>query len=237
MTCEEIIIKLQSKASKKHKANVIRMGIPEDYSIGVSTTIIRNIAKEIEKSNELAYKLWKTGYHEARLLAVLIFERNNLNTEDIEYLMNDVISWDLCDHLCKNLIIKLPNYDNYIIEWISSSQIYKKRAAFVLIASSVIHDKNIADNKLDDYLQLIFKYSHDNHEHIKKAISWALREIGKKDFNYNEKALLLAHEFIDHGDKVQVWIGRNAIKELENVTKVADRERLISTNTKTGSRF
>ena len=112
--CEEIIIKLQSKASKKHKANVVRMGIPEDYSIGVSTAIIRSIAKEIEKSNELACKLWKTGYHEARLLA---------------------------------------------------------------------------------------------------------------------------HEFIDHGDKVQVWIGRNAIKELENVTKVADRERLISTNTKTGSRF
>lgn len=102
MICQEIIMELKSRASERYKANVVRMGIPEKYSIGVSTTIVRKIAKGIEKSNELAYELWKTQYHEARLLAVLIFEKNKLSMEEINHLMNDVISWDLCDHLCKN---------------------------------------------------------------------------------------------------------------------------------------
>jgi 3-methyladenine DNA glycosylase AlkD len=213
------------------------MGIPEEYSIGVSTAIVRKIAKEIENSNELAYELWKTGYHEARLLAVLLFEKNKLSIEDVEGLMNDVISWDLCDHLCKGLIIKQTYYNDLIVKWIDSSHTYKKRAAFTLMASSVIHDKDITKSILDNYLELIDKNSQDSHEHIKKSISWALREIGKKDFNYNEKVLLLAYKLKEDGNKVQIWIARDVIKELENVVKVDDRKRLISANSKMGRKY
>lgn len=234
MTCQEIITKLKSKTDEKYKANVVRMGIPEEYSIGVSTAIVRKIAKEIENSNELAYELWKTGYHEARLLAVLLFEKNKLSIEDVEGLMNEVISWDLCDHLCKDLIIKQTYYNDLIIKWVDSSHTYKKRAAFTLMASSIIHDKNITENILDNYLELIDKNSQDNHEHIKKTVSWALRGIGKKDFDYNKKALVLAYKFKEDGNKVQVWIAKDVIKELENVVKVDDRKRLISTNSKMG---
>lgn len=237
MTCQEIITKLKSKADEKYKANVVRMGIPEEYSIGVSTAMIRKIAKGIEDSNELAYELWKTAYHEARLLAVLLFEQDKLSIEDIEGLMNEVISWDLCDHLCKSLIIKQVYYNDLIIKWVESSHTYKKRAAFTLMASSLIHDKNISDYTLDNYLGLIHEKSQDKHQHIKKAISWALREIGKKDFKYNEKALLLAHDLKDNGTKIQVWIAKDAIKELENIVKVDERKRLISTKSKMGRKI
>lgn len=76
MTCEEIIAELQANASEKYKANVVKMGIPQEYSIGVSTAVIRSLAKKCGKSNELAFALWQSGYHEAKLLAVLIFEKN-----------------------------------------------------------------------------------------------------------------------------------------------------------------
>lgn len=82
------------------------MGIPEKCSIGVSTTEVRRLAKEIGKSNELAFEVWETGYHDAKLLAVFLFDKKQISHKDIEQLMNDVFSWDLCDHLCKNLIIK-----------------------------------------------------------------------------------------------------------------------------------
>lgn len=75
------------------------MGIPEEYSIGVSTAVVRAIVKKAGKSNELARELWNSGYHEAKLLAVLVFD--------------------------------------------------KKRTAFVLIASSVIHNKAITNDTLD----------------------------------------------------------------------------------------
>lgn len=139
---------------------------------------------EINKSNEFAYELWRTGYHEAKLLAVLVFDKEHLSLHEVELLMDDVCSWDLCDHLCKNPIIKLKDYQNLIEKWCISKTTYIKRVAFTLMASAVIHEKLISYDILDDYLKLISEHSDDNREHVKKAVSWALRKIGKRDFKY-----------------------------------------------------
>lgn len=234
MTCDEIILELKSISSEKYKANVVKMGIPENNSIGVSTGDIRKLAKGIKKSNELACQLWGTGYHEAKLLAVLIFDKESLSLHDVILLMNEVCSWDLCDHLCKNLIIKLKNYEDLIGKWCISKATYSKRAAFTLIASVVIHDKSIPDDVLDEYLKFIYNNSDDEREHVKKAVSWALREIGKRDFNYQEKAILLAHELKENGSKTQIWIAKDALKELKKLVKVEGRGRLISSDSQMG---
>ncbi|MDD3415301.1 MAG: DNA alkylation repair protein [Lachnospiraceae bacterium] len=234
MICSEVIEKLQSYSSEKYKANVVKMGIPEKCSIGVPTSDIRKLAKEIGKSNELAFDLWETGYHEAKLLAVLLFEKNKISHADIEKLMSGVFSWDLCDHLCKNLIIKIKNYDEFIVKWSNSTEIYKMRAAFTLIASAAIHDNKITEDTIDKYLELIKECSSVQQEHVKKAVSWALREIGKIDYKNNEKALILANELKENGNKTQIWIAKDVLKEIENVVKVAGRKRLISKNTKMG---
>lgn len=105
--------------------------------------------------------------------------------------MSEVLSWDLCDHLCKNLIIKLDYYEDFIFNWIAA-------------------------------------------DHIKKAVSWVLREIGKTDFEYAEKVLLTAYDLLASGNKVQIWIAKDVIKELETVVKVKERKRLITSNSKMG---
>lgn len=234
MTCQTILKQMKSRSSEQYRKNVIRMGIPESCSIGVSTATIRELAKKIEKSNDMAWELWNTGYHEAKLLAVLLFDKKTVSLDDIERMMADTASWDLCDHLCKNLIIKMNEYYQFIDKWVTSSHTYKKRAAFTLIASSAIHDKKITDDTLDKYLQMIFDFSQNDHEHIKKAVSWALREIGKRDFEYCEKSLILAYELKQSGNKVQVWIANNAIKELSSLVKAEGRTRLISSNSQMG---
>ena len=104
-----------------------------------------------------------------------------------------------------------------------------------MIASSVIHNKSITNDTLDDYLRIIHDYSDNEQDHVKKAVSWTLREVGKKDFTYNEKAILLAYELKDNGNKTQIWIAKDAIKELENLVRVEGRKRLISTNTQMGN--
>ncbi|BCZ47885.1 hypothetical protein psyc5s11_39520 [Clostridium gelidum] len=234
MTCDEIILELKSISSEKYKANVVKMGIPENNSMGVSTGDIRKLAKGIKKSNKFAYELWRTGYHEAKLLAVLVFDIEYLSLHEVELLINDVCSWDLCDHLCKNLIIKLKDYENLIGKWCTSKATYTKRAAFTLMASAVIHEKSISNDILDDYLKLISEHSDDEREHVKKAASWALREIGKRDFNYQEKAIILAHELKENGSKSQMWIAKDALKELEKLVKVEGRGRLISSDSQMG---
>lgn len=165
------------------------------------------------------------------MLAVLLMNPKITTEAVAERLLSDVMSWDLCDHLCKNLFLKMECRDTFITEWMQEPQLYKKRAAFVLIAASVIHDKKLENDMVDGYLELIMRYADDEREHVKKATSSALKEIGKKDFHYNEKALLLAHEWTERGNKAQRWIGKDALRELETMVKAEGRGRLISANT------
>ena len=125
-------------------------------------------------------------------------------------------------------------YEDFIFNWIAADHIYKKRASFVLIAASTIHDKSMTKETLDIYLKLVYENSCYEHDHIKKAVSWALREIGKTDFEYAEKVLLTAYDLLASGNKVQIWIAKDVIKELETVVKVKERKRLITSNSKMG---
>lgn len=234
MDSEEIIQEFKMQVSEKYRENMIRMGIPAENSIGVATSVVRGFAKKVGKSQELAFELWNTKYHEARMLAVLLMNPKVTTDAAAESLILDVVSWDLCDHLCKNLFLKMKSRDTFIAEWIQESQLYKKRAAFVLIAASVIHDRKLMDETLDDYLELVTQYADDGREHVKKAASTALREIGKKNFHYNEKALLLAHEWMEGESKALRWIGKDAARELETMVKTEGRGRLISANTRMG---
>lgn len=234
MNNEEIIATLKSLSNQKYRSNIIKLGIPENSSLGVTTKKIRKLAKTINKSNELAYQLWNYNYHEAKLLAVLLFDNKQITLDEIKVLITNVTSWDLCDHLCKNLIIKIKGYDTLISEWVKSTQTYTKRAAFTLIASDIIHNKKIDDSTIDLYLELIKNNSHASHPHIKKAVIWALKEIGKKDFHCQEKSLITAYELGQNGDEIQKQIAKEAIKELENLIKVNGRTRLISRDSKMG---
>ena len=234
MTSNEILSGLKALSSEKYKANVVKLGIPEACSIGVSTGDVRKLAKTVGKDNALAHDLWNTGYHEARLLAVLIVDKKQFSLQEAEAFMHDVISWDLCDHLCKNLLIKLKGYEDLIEKWCDAEATYMKRSAFTLMASAAIHEKNLQKEALDHYLSLIRTYSDDEREHVKKSVSWALREIGKRDFDYQEKAVLLAHDLMENGNKAQKWIGKDALKELEKLVKAEGRSRLISSDSRMG---
>lgn len=234
MNTNEIIETLKSMASPKYKENVVRMGIPEENCIGVSTVDIRKMVSKIGKSNEQAWELWRTGYHEAKILAVLLMEKNKTSLDDIRLMMKDVHSWDLSNHICKNLIIKLPEYKELIWEWKDSTGIYYRRAAFTLIASISVHEKNIKGNEIEEYFQLIRDYADDNSDQVKKAISWALRELGKINFDYVERAIEIAYELKESPSKNCQWIGKDALKELETLVKAKGRSRLITSSSYMG---
>lgn len=229
-----IIEKLKSISSEKYKNNIIKLGIPAEHSIGVPTGDIRKIAKEIGKSQDLAMELWKSGYHEAKLLAVLIMEKNKVSITDVEMLMENVISWDLCDHLCKNLVAMLPNYHQLIFKWNHVERIYYKRASYCLMATSVMREKELSLEEIDHYLDIIKQTSDDDRIHVKKAISWALREIGKRNFECLDRAIVVAYDLKESTNKNTSWIGKDAIKELETLVSVDGRNRLISSNSAMG---
>jgi 3-methyladenine DNA glycosylase AlkD len=212
------------------------MGIPLEHALGVPTAKIRKLGKQIGQNSELAQTLWASGFHEARLLAVLVAEPDQFSEKDVERWLNDVVSWDLCDHVCKNLFLQIPYCINQIPIWAYDHREFVRRAAYTLMASVAIHQSDTLEERLDDYLGLIRDGAGDRRNYVKKAVSWALREIGKSGFEAHEAAILLAYELCESEDATERWVGKNALKELETLVAVPERRRLISSASKMGRR-
>lgn len=178
-------------------------------------------------------QLWQTNYHECRILTVLALKPKDCNDQDINYLMDGIISWDLCDLLCKNILIKQKDFDHFIQSWINSDKLYFKRAAFTLIASTSTH-ASLTIAEIKNYLELIESYSDDERLLVKKAASWALRELGKTNLEAKELAINTAETMQRQTSKPQQWIAKDALKELTVLVQAPGRSRLISAKSKMG---
>ena len=228
MNLDEVLAELERHASPERKQRVARLGIPEENSIGVAVPDIRRIAKRVGRSSSLANELWSTGLHEARLLAALVFVPTELSVSDAEALVADVQSWDLCDHLCNNLFLLMPDYPALIDAWADAEPLYTRRAAFALIASAATHEKSVSDKQRDRYLAHVEAAADEARPHVKKAVDWALREVGQRDLVARDRALALCDALIESGDKRKASLGRSAKKEIERFVEAPGRRRLIA---------
>lgn len=226
-TLEDILQELIELRSETTRQNLIKLGIPADSCIGVSTTVLRKLAKPQKNNDELATALWNCGYHEGKLLAVLLWNPKTHTIQDAKIWMQDVCSWDLCDHICKNLIVKLDGWTKLIQDWCVSPSTYEKRAAFTLMATHVMRDETLSKDRITEYCEIILSVSDDPREHIKKAVLWALREIGKSSWDHHELAIRYADCLLTQPSSTQVWIGKQALKELSSLCATG-RRRLIS---------
>ena len=143
MTSNEIPSELKALSSEKYKANVVKLGIPETCSIGVSTADVRKLAKKRAGTIPWPMNCGTRDTMRQDSLRYWSWIKRSLQLQEAETLMYDVISWDLCDHLCKNLLIKMKGYEELIEKWCDSEATYTKRAAFTLMASAAIHEKSL----------------------------------------------------------------------------------------------
>lgn len=193
-----------------------RFGIKSSKMLGLSRPQLRQIGKETPKNHQLALELWQTGYLEARILASLIDEPDKVTEKQVETWVKDFDSWDICDQCCTNLFRKLPFAFKKVKEWGSRSEEYVKRASFALLAFMACHAKKEPDETFIKFFSLIKKASADERNFVKKAVNWALRNIGKKNKNLNKAAIKLAKEIAQIDNKTAKWIARDAIRELES---------------------
>ncbi|WP_245186918.1 DNA alkylation repair protein [Enterococcus larvae] len=233
MMIEEVLLFLEEHASEKYKKNVVKLGIPEAETIGVATADLRKLAKKMPKDKVFIQALWQTGYHECKILAVLALRPADFSDEETASFMEEIYSWDLCDLFCKTVLIKKEDYGQWIRSWIGEDRLYYKRAAFTLIASTSTHAE-LTNDEIDTYLELIKTNSEDDRLLVKKAASWALRELGKTNEEAREMSIEAAAWLTEQESKAQQWIGKDALKELPLLVKVSGRSRLISSKSKMG---
>jgi 3-methyladenine DNA glycosylase AlkD len=214
--CNEILKKLESLSNPKAVEGMARFGINPNNTYGVSIPNLRTIAKEIGKNHLLAQELWSSGVHEARIMATLIDEPTMVTEAQMERWVNDFDSWDVCDQCCSNLFDKTSFAYQKAIEWSKRNEEFVKRAGFVLMATLAVHDKKAKDEAFMNFLPIIKRESVDDRNFVKKAVNWALRQIGKRNVALNKAAIEAVKEIQKIDSKSAKWIASNAISELNN---------------------
>jgi 3-methyladenine DNA glycosylase AlkD len=214
----EIIDRLSSMENTANREGMARYGIRTVHALGVSMPALRAMTKEIGKDHPLAGKLWASGIHEARILACLIDDPKAVSEEQAEVWVRDFDSWDLCDQCCSNLFDRTPYAREKAMEWAGREEEFVKRAGFVLMAALAVHDRKAGDEVFLEFLPLIKRESNDDRNFVKKAVNWALRQIGKRNLRLNQAAADLAEELVAAESRAARWIGRDALRELQSDT-------------------
>jgi 3-methyladenine DNA glycosylase AlkD len=216
MEFEDILKKLESLSSPEDVAGRAKFGINSPKAYGVRIPELRSMARETGKNHELAERLWKYGYSETRIMASMIDDPQLVTEDQMERWVLDFDSWDVCDQCCMNLFRKTPFAYKKIWEWGEMEEEFVKRAAFTLIATLAVHDKKADDEKFIELFPLIIRESTDERNYVKKAVNWALRQIGKRNLSLNEKAIALAQEIQKIDSKSARWIALDALRELKS---------------------
>ena len=210
----EVLAQLQSCVNPDHLDEMARVGINSQQALGIDIYTLRRLAKPLKPDHALALGLWETGIHEARLLASMVDDPAQASEAQLEAWAADFDSWDVCDQVCDNLFQHTVFAYPKAYEWSGRSEEFVKRAGFVLMACLAFFDRLAPDSKLAQFFPLIVQASDDERNFVKKAVNWALRNLGKRSRSLNEQAVAVAREIQSRGTRPARWIAADALREL-----------------------
>jgi 3-methyladenine DNA glycosylase AlkD len=208
------IDRLKALGDPKNVAGMARFGIRGVKAYGVAAPDLHRLAKEIGRDHKLALDLWRTGVHDARALAALIDDPARVTRRQMERWATDFDSWAICDCVCSHLFDKTPYAWDKAREWTGRDEEYVKRAGFVLMATLAVHDKAAADERLEALFPYIVEHATDERNFVKKAVNWALRQIGKRNRRLNKLAVRTARQIGKIDSRAARWIAADALREL-----------------------
>jgi 3-methyladenine DNA glycosylase AlkD len=210
----KIMKKLETFKDRWAIKGMARYGINPKNNYGISVNRLRKMAKEMKIDHELALKLWDSGFRDARILACLIDDPKLVTEKQMDKWANDFNSWDVCDLCCGHLFDKTEFAYKKAFEWSGSEKEFVKRGGFSLMAWLAVHDKDKDDEEFINFLPVIEGAATDERKYVKKAVNWALRQIGKRSVYLNDKALASAGRILQIDLKSAQWIANDAIREL-----------------------
>lgn len=215
-TKDAVLRELQGLADPKVRAKMAYFGVNVPEAHGISTPVLQGFAKHIGKDHRLAQKLWKTGIHEARILATFIGEPEKVTAAEMERWVRDFNSWDIVDAACCYLYAHTKFAWKKAAEWSRRSEEFEKRAAFSLVAYLSYKDREAADARFVQFLKVIEREAHDERNFVKKAVNWTLRNIGKRNVRLNREAIRAAERIRRQDSRAARWIAADALRELKS---------------------
>jgi 3-methyladenine DNA glycosylase AlkD len=214
MTAAEILKKLKSMGSEENRAGMARFGINSANSFGVPMTPLRRLAREVRRDHKLAHELWATGNREARILAALVADPKQLTVCEMNRWVRDFNSWDVCDNSAIHLFRKSPLAWEQALKWARLKPEFARRAGFAMFATLAVHDKSAPDQTFIEILPLIEEFATDDRNFVKKAVNWALRQIGKRNLVLRAESINVAERLARSDSASSRWVGKDALREL-----------------------
>lgn len=220
-TAAEIVAHLRTLGSEEARAGKARYGINIETAIGVRNSDLRPLARTVKRNHERALELWKSNIREARLLAGFTGEAKKLTRDQCRAWAGDFDSWEVVDGI-SDLFVETPFWRELVEEFAKDEREFVRRTAFAMLAWAAVHLKKEPDATFVGYLALIASHSNDPRNFVRKAVNWALRQIGKRSRTLHKPALQLAERLAASPHRTARWIGQDAVKELTDA-KILER--------------
>jgi 3-methyladenine DNA glycosylase AlkD len=211
-----VLRELKSLADPKVRAKMAYFGVNVPNAHGISAPVLHALARRIGKNHRLAQDLWATGIHEARILATLIGESEKVTAVEMDRWARDFDSWDVVDAACCYLYAQAKPAWSKAAAWSRRREEFVKRASFSLIAYLSYKDKAVPDARFERFLRVIGREAHDERNFVKKAVNWALRNIGKRNMRLNREAIRAAERIRRQGSRTARWVAADALRELKS---------------------
>jgi 3-methyladenine DNA glycosylase AlkD len=211
-----VLRELKELADPKVRAKMAYFGVHAPKAYGISAPVLHLLAKQVGKDHRLARELWTTGIHEARTLATLIGESEKVTAAEMERWVRDFDSWDMVDAACCYLYTHAKPAWNKAAAWSRRREEFVKRASFSLVAYLSYKDKTAPDARFVQFLRVIEREAHDERNFVKKAMNWALRNIGKRNVRLNREAIRAAERIRRQDSSAAHWIAADALRELKS---------------------
>jgi 3-methyladenine DNA glycosylase AlkD len=216
-SARSVIRSLKKQANPRNVEGMARFGISSTNTLGVSVPVMRAMGKQIGRDHTLAAELWKSGIHEARILAGLVDEPARVNSAQMDRWAKDFDSWDVCDQVCLNLFSQTRLAHTKALQWSKDKREFVKRAGFAFMACLAVHDKEAGDAQFEKFFPAIQREGVDERNFVKKAVNWALWQIGKRNRRLNAKAIALARKLQTSDSPAARWTANDALRELTNM--------------------
>jgi 3-methyladenine DNA glycosylase AlkD len=212
---------LHCEARPAELAGMARFGIDIEQRLGLSMPAMRRIAKAIGRDHALALALWDTGTPDARIVAGMVADPRRLTSRQMDVWVKGLRSWDVCDQVCGSAFLQSPWAWNKVAAWSGRRDEFVRRAAFALLATLAVHDHDSPDERFVRALVLVEAAAVDDRNFVRKAVNWALRNIGKRNAALNGAAIEAAKRIGQRGTRAARWIAADALRELTNQARQA----------------
>lgn len=228
-TTPQILAQLKSLANpQKALYKAKKFNIQAQNTLGIYQADLKALAKELPQNAPLALELYQTGIYEARLLCAKIFPMQDLTGEQMEQWVQEFENWEVCDTFCMGLFAKSPLAVEKIHAWVDRTAEYERRASFATLAAYCMAAKKANNAHFQQFFPLIEEAADDNRIYVKKAVNWALRNIGKRNKDLHQDAQACAEKLLQRPEKSAQWIARDALKQWSKPNyKYADYPRAV----------